>query len=57
MANHIASYLGWDSLKHDTWDYERKFNIWYFHDIRRDQREIHTKNVELRYPLPAKSLK
>lgn len=57
MANHVASYLGWDSLKHDTWNNERKFNIWYFHDVRRDMREIHTKNVKLKYPLPGKSLK
>lgn len=54
MAEHIASYLGWDSLKHDTWNHERKFNIWYFHDMRRKKREIQTRGVDLRYPLPAK---
>jgi hypothetical protein len=54
MANHIASYLGWDSLKHDTWNNERKFNIWYFHDVRNEMREIQTQTVKLIYPLPNK---
>lgn len=54
VANNIASYLSWDSLQHDTWGTERKFNIWYFHDKRNAQREIETKAVVLKYPLPVK---
>lgn len=51
MAEFIASYLGWQSLDHDTWHIERKFNIWYFYDKRTQQREVETMNVELKYPL------
>lgn len=52
VADNIASYLGWDSLRHDTWSTERKFNIWYFHDPTQGEREIKTRNVGLKYPLP-----
>jgi hypothetical protein len=52
VATTIASYLGWDTLKHDTWSTERKFNIWYFHDPTRGAREIKTHGVKLKYPLP-----
>lgn len=52
VANNIASYLGWDHLKHDTWNSERKFNIWYFFDRRYGEREISTEKVMLKYPLP-----
>jgi hypothetical protein len=52
VANNIASYLGWEHLKHDTWNKERKFNIWYFFDPRSGDREISTKKVTLKYPLP-----
>lgn len=55
VANNIASYLGWEQLKHDTWDKERKFNIWYFFDPRLGEREISTENVKLKYPLPFRS--
>lgn len=54
MANHIASYLGWDSPKYDLWKNERKFNIWYFHDVRNEIREIQTQPVKLKYP-PSRS--
>lgn len=54
MAKHVASYLGWDNLDNDTWPQERKFNIWYFYDTREEWREIETKEVNLRYPLPAR---
>jgi hypothetical protein len=52
VANNIASYLGWEHLKHDTWNKERKFNIWYFFDPRSGDREISTEKVTLKYPLP-----
>lgn len=52
VATNIANYLGWDTLKHDTWSTERKFNIWYFHDPTRGEREIQTHGVKLKYPLP-----
>jgi len=48
----IAHHLGWLDLRADTWPSERKFNIWYFHDLRRRQREVGTRRVVLKYPLP-----
>ncbi|MDI4669399.1 DUF3800 domain-containing protein [Pseudoalteromonas shioyasakiensis] len=57
IADNVASYLGWETLKHDTWHTERKFNIWYFFDPRYTNREISTQNVVLKYPLPSKSIK
>ncbi|WP_106668239.1 DUF3800 domain-containing protein [Escherichia coli] len=52
MAEKIASYLGWESLRHDTWPTERKFNIWLFFDKKKGPRDIETKEVNLRYKLP-----
>jgi hypothetical protein len=52
IAKNVAAYLGWDKLDHDTWPQERKFNVWYFYDKRNQLREIETKDVNLRYPLP-----
>ncbi|OIN17288.1 hypothetical protein BFS86_05950 [Shewanella algae] len=54
VADNIAAYLGWDTLRHDTWNSERKFNIWYFYDKRYSSREVETRRVNLKYPLPAK---
>ncbi|WP_288656924.1 DUF3800 domain-containing protein [Pantoea sp. UBA6567] len=54
ISNKVASYLGWDNLQNDTWHTERKFNIWYFYDPTRGPRDIDTKSVRLRYPLPKK---
>ena len=48
----VAEHLGWPDLKSDTKPTERKFNIWYFHDKRRGPREVKTRDVNLRYPLP-----
>lgn len=48
----IAEHLGWHDLRADTWQTERKFNIWYFHDRTRGPREVKTRNVKLKYPLP-----
>lgn len=55
VAQNIATYLGWEDLHHDTWQQERKFNIWYFHDPTKGPREIETKPVKLRYALPSKT--
>lgn len=54
---HVASYLGWPNLASDTDPSERKFNIWYFHDTRRKKREIETRKVCLKYPLPTKRMR
>jgi hypothetical protein len=48
----IALHLGWPDLRADTLPEERKFNIWYFYDQRRGEREPATRNVRLVYPLP-----
>lgn len=49
----VASYIGWDNLRHDTYNSERKFNIWYFYDKTENiPREIVTLPVKLKYPLP-----
>ncbi|MCW6283422.1 hypothetical protein MGT24_28190, partial [Klebsiella pneumoniae] len=52
VANKVASYLGWDSLMHDTWPSERKFNIWFFFDRSKGPRDILTRDVNLTYELP-----
>lgn len=54
ISNLVASYLGWQHLQNDTWSTERKFNIWYFYDKTRGLRDIETKSVKLKYPLPIK---
>lgn len=54
VSNKVASYLGWEHLHNDTWHTERKFNIWYFYDKKRGIRDIETKPVLLKYPLPPK---
>lgn len=48
----IADHLGWPDLRSDTHPTERKFNIWYFHDSERGPRDITTRRVILRHPLP-----
>lgn len=52
LATHIASHLGWPDLGSDTHVSERKFNIWYFHDPTLGAREVATRDVKLRHPLP-----
>lgn len=47
VSNRVAEFIGWKTLKHDTWHSERKFNIWYFFDKRHQDRE-----VKLKHPLP-----
>lgn len=46
----IAKHLGWDALEYDTKPHERKFNIWYFHDPVREQRQVQSQKVCLLYP-------
>jgi len=48
----IAHHLGWLDLRADTVPKERKFNVWYFYDQRRGDREPKTRDVRLIYPLP-----
>ena len=55
LMKYIASYLGWPDLRADTFPGERKFNIWYFHDPRSGERELHSRRVALRHPLDEKS--
>lgn len=55
LAEKIAENLGWDALTYDTWPRERKFNIWLFYDKTRGVRDIETKRVELKDPLPMRT--
>lgn len=54
LSNLIAQYLGWDKLKYDTLNTEKKFNIWYFYDPTKGSRLVRTKEVKLLYPLKEK---
>jgi hypothetical protein len=54
VVREVAYHLGWSDLFADTYPTERKFNIWYFHD-KRTERELKTRQVRLRYPLPSKA--
>lgn len=54
MQEHVARYLGWTDLASDTKPIERKFNIWYFYDRSQGPREVKTRDVHLKYPLPAR---
>lgn len=54
LANKLAENLGWETLCHDTWPGERKFNIWFFYDKTRGIRDIETKKVILAKPLPGR---
>lgn len=46
----IASHLGWDNLDYDTFNAEKKFNIWYFFDPTQGRRKVSSRKVELMYP-------
>jgi hypothetical protein len=48
----IAEHLGWKDLDSDTYESERKFNIWYFFDPPREQRRVVTRTVKLKYAYP-----
>ena len=54
VVQEIAEHLGWPDLCADTYPSERKFNIWYFQNTR-DARELVTRPVRLRYPLPQRA--
>jgi hypothetical protein len=47
-----AEHLGWEDLRADTWQQERKFNVWFFHDPTLGPRSAVTRTVTLKYPLP-----
>ena len=51
----ISEHLGWQDLRADTRPEERKFNIWYFHDPTLGGREVESKSVNLKYPLPLRN--
>lgn len=57
VQNSIATCLGWPDLRGDTFPKERKFNIWYFYDEQLGLREIETRFVNLKYPLPERKLR
>lgn len=46
----VARHLGWTELDSDTFEKERKFNIWYFFDPPSEQRKVVTQPVRLRHP-------
>jgi hypothetical protein len=52
IARWMAEHLGWSDLRSDTRPDERKFNIWYFHDTTRGNRDVMSRQVRLKYPLP-----
>jgi len=52
VARWIAEHVAWPDLRSDTGPGERKFNIWYFHDVTRTRRDVETRKVLLKYPLP-----
>lgn len=52
LQGYIARQLGWSDLRADTKPEERKFNIWYFYDKEQGPREIETRAVNLKVPLP-----
>jgi hypothetical protein len=51
VAEWIAHHLGWPDLRADTYNGERKFNIWFFHD-KSMPRGCTTRRVKLKYRLP-----
>ena len=50
----ISEHLGWADLRADTKPNERKFNIWYFYDETLGTREVVTREIKLKHPLPPK---
>ncbi|MFM5879784.1 DUF3800 domain-containing protein [Aeromonas sanarellii] len=53
----ISAHLGWSDLEADTSPAERKFNIWYFYDPTLGLREVKTRVVRLKHPLPQRDTK
>lgn len=56
MQKLVGGYLGWPDLLSDTKPWERKFNVWYFHDPTLGPREVETRDIHLRYPLPRREI-
>lgn len=54
IRSRLLSHIGWAEMS-DTHPSERKFNIWYFWDKARGQRQVETQAVRLRCPLPQRS--
>jgi len=51
LQQFIAAHLGWPDLWSDTRPWERKFNIWMFHERGRQIRQVATREVVLRFPI------
>jgi hypothetical protein len=47
----IAEHLGWTDLRADTWDAEKKFNIWFFYDPTLGPRDVKSRKVRLKYSI------
>lgn len=52
IQKHIAEHLGWPDLRADTHPSERKFNVWYLYNPQGGPREVETRKVALKKPLP-----
>ncbi len=52
VRDEIAACLGWETLRHDTYPDEWKFNVCYFRSGG-GQREAESLDVDLRYPMPS----
>lgn len=50
VRSKIAEYLGWQEIDADTFNTEKKFNIWYFFDPPNETRRVTTRPVRLKYP-------
>ncbi|HOI37262.1 MAG TPA: DUF3800 domain-containing protein [Bacillota bacterium] len=48
----VADHVGWPDMFGDTWPTAWKFNIWYFHDPASGAREVKTRSVRLKIPMP-----
>lgn len=54
LKEYVASYLGWQHLRHGTFAKERKFNLWWLTDrfAADADRAVRAESVRLTYPLP-----
>ena len=52
----VARHLGWDDLRADTDQRERKFNVWVFHGPARTRRTARRREARLLHPLPSRRL-
>ncbi|UJR83641.1 Hypothetical protein I5071_57100 [Sandaracinus amylolyticus] len=51
LLAHVAWQLGWNDLRSDTKPHVWKFNVWHFLGAG-EPREVDTRPVKLRYPMP-----